>query len=426
VHLRRLKAEAEQRRRRNLAAIQTIFDNASSSFSHAAQNPKQIFIFIGYLTLLAVAMYTAREATRLLRILIESAIGKPKLIRETTRRSLHYTFISLVADKMLLSSLWDAIRGGYKEKKTCKDYFDDLVLPEELKHRVVILAKSASQARRHNAPHRHILLYGPPGTGKTMVARKFSECVGMDYALMSGGDVGPLGSDAVTQIHTLFSWAKVSPRGVLLFIDEAEAFLASRSKNLLTGENAHNALNALLYNTGGERRDFMLVLATNRADDLDPAVLDRCDESLQFSLPNDECRSSLLMQYFNSYVRDSAEQHNQQEQSIYSRTKSFFTRKEPFLFEINSDVMDCTHLRTVVKETAGFSGREIGKMMVALQSALHSSEDGKINKRDVNNILNIKTKEHAEKMKMVCSHTILEPGFTNSSELHSVSDRLRR
>jgi len=166
VHLRRLKAEAEQRRRRNLAAIQTIFDNASSSFSHAAQNPKQIFIFIGYLTLLAVAMYTAREATRLLRILIESAIGKPKLIRETTRRSLHYTFISLVADKMLLSSLWDAIRGGYKEKKTCKDYFDDLVLPEELKHRVVILAKSASQARRHNAPHRHILLYGPPGTGK--------------------------------------------------------------------------------------------------------------------------------------------------------------------------------------------------------------------------------------------------------------------
>ena len=111
--------------------------------------------------------------------------------------------------------------------------------------------------------HRIYFISSLPLT-KTMVARKFAECVGMDYALMSGGDVGPLGPDAVTQIHTLFSWAKVSPRGVLLFIDEAEAFLASRSKNLLTGENAHNALNALLYNTGGERRDFMLVLATNR------------------------------------------------------------------------------------------------------------------------------------------------------------------
>ena len=84
----------------------------------------------------------------------------------------------------------------------------------------------------------------------------------MDYALMSGGDVGPLGSDAVTQIHNLFLWARMSRNGVLLFIDEAEAFLASRSKTSLS-ENAHNALNALLYNTGGNS-DVLLVLATNR------------------------------------------------------------------------------------------------------------------------------------------------------------------
>ena len=121
-----------------------------------------------------------------------------------------------------------------------------------------------------------------------MVARKLAHCVGMDYALMSGkffviivlrrlflcatlifktldkgGDVGPLGADAVTQIHALFSWAKYSPRGVLLFIDEAEAFLGSRSKETMS-ESAHNALNALLYNTSGERKDFMLVIATNR------------------------------------------------------------------------------------------------------------------------------------------------------------------
>ena len=85
-----------------------------------------------------------------------------------------------------------------------------------------------------------------------------------DYFFLNiGGDVGPLGADAVTQIHALFSWAKFSPRGVLLFIDEAEAFLGSRSKANMS-ESAHNALNALLYNTSGERKDFMLVLATNR------------------------------------------------------------------------------------------------------------------------------------------------------------------
>jgi len=147
-------------------------------------------------------------------------------------------------------------------------------LPEELKERVLGLALSARKAKDYDAPHRHVLLYGPPGTGKTMVAKKMAECVGMDYALMSGGDVGPLGADGVTQIHNLFRWAKMSKKGVLLFIDEAEAFLASRGKNSMS-ESAHNALNALLYNTGGERKDFMLVLATNRAEDLDAAVLDR-------------------------------------------------------------------------------------------------------------------------------------------------------
>jgi ATPase family AAA domain-containing protein 3A/B len=50
---------------------------------------------------------------------------------------------------------------------------------------------------------------------------------------------------------------------------------------------AHNALNAILYNTGGERKDFMLILATNRADDLDAAaILDCYNESLNLPCPD--------------------------------------------------------------------------------------------------------------------------------------------
>lgn len=48
---------------------------------------------------------------------------------------------------------------------------------------------------------------------------------GLDYALMTGGDVAPLGAQAVTKIHQMFDWAKKSDRGLLLFIDEADAFL---------------------------------------------------------------------------------------------------------------------------------------------------------------------------------------------------------
>jgi len=48
---------------------------------------------------------------------------------------------------------------------------------------------------------------------------------GLDYALMTGGDVAPLGANAVTKIHELFNWAGRSRKGLLLFIDEADAFL---------------------------------------------------------------------------------------------------------------------------------------------------------------------------------------------------------
>jgi ATPase family AAA domain-containing protein 3A/B len=121
-----------------------------------------------------------------------------------------------------------------------------------------------------------------------MVARKMAKkSIGMDYA--SGGDVGPLGNDAVTQFHTLIRWARFSNKEVLLCIDEADFFLGDRS-NISMSETAHNSLNALLYNTGTEMTDFMMILATNRAEDLDPAALDRCDESLLFPLPDSACK----------------------------------------------------------------------------------------------------------------------------------------
>jgi ATPase family AAA domain-containing protein 3A/B len=41
----------------------------------------------------------------------------------------------------------------------------------------------------------------------------------MDYAIISGGDVTPLGGKAVTQIHELFDWAETSRKVCALLID---------------------------------------------------------------------------------------------------------------------------------------------------------------------------------------------------------------
>lgn len=36
---------------------------------------------------------------------------------------------------------------------------------------------------------------------------------GMDYAIMTGGDVAPMGKEGVTAMHKVFDWAGASRRG---------------------------------------------------------------------------------------------------------------------------------------------------------------------------------------------------------------------
>ena len=67
-------------------------------------------------------------------------------------------------------------------------------------------------------------------------------------------------------------------------------------------QGLRGALNAVLFRTGDQSRDFAVVLATNRPGDLDAAVLDRMDESLEFGLPGLNERRNILSQYVDQYI----------------------------------------------------------------------------------------------------------------------------
>ena len=233
-----------------------------------------------------------------------------------------------------------------------------------------------------------------------MVARKMAKSIGMDYALMSGGDVAPLGNDAVTQIHNLFRWARFSNKGVLLFIDEAECFLGDRSKTTMS-ETAHNALNALLYNTGTERKDFMMILATNRAEDLDSAILDRCDESLLFPLPDSACRKALLTDYFLEYIRPMENIIHEPCYRVLANVKKLFITEDRFRAVVDKDVMNEEQTNNIVARTTGFSGREIAKLMIAVQGSVFASNDGVLTSAMLEKIVSTKVDDHAMKMKMM-------------------------
>lgn len=61
-----------------------------------------------------------------------------------------------------------------------------------------------------------------------MFAKSLARHSGLDFAILTGGDVAPMGKEGVSAIHKVFDWAESSRKGLVLFIDEADAFLRKR------------------------------------------------------------------------------------------------------------------------------------------------------------------------------------------------------
>jgi len=226
----------------------------------------------------------------------------------------------------------------------------------------------------------HVMFYGPPGTGKTMVAQRFAEYSGLEYAIMSGGDVAPLEEQAVTELHKLFKWVHRSRRGVLLFIDEADAFLSSRKRGTMS-EPLRNALTTMLYHTGTPSSQFMMVLATNRPHDLDSAVLDRIDESVEFGLPDVKAREDLVTLYFRKYITQPLKIKPLRPDEILdpkeangNRNGRFSPKSPSMAMPKREDLLAEDGLLEVARRTHGFSGREISKLMTSLQTHILFSD----------------------------------------------------
>ena len=300
LHLARLELEKSQERQTFIAVAQTAVSAIATRMGNFLRDPEAVAKTVAVASSLFIAYHGAKKGTSVVGNYVASNLGRPALVRETSRRS----YLSA-------RELWRRASGSYRVHGSRG--LGEIVLASQEAERIKTLAASVKCAKEHNLPHRHILLHGPPGTGKTMFGRVLAFESGMDYAVMTGGDVGPLGKDAVTELHRLFDWALRSRNGLVVFMDEADAFLrawppaalsagsACRSQGALTGvlrcgvagrrdrdgmsEEMRAALNAFLYNTGTESSKFMLVLATNQPQLLDTAVIDRVDSSVLFKLP---------------------------------------------------------------------------------------------------------------------------------------------
>ncbi|XP_009887899.1 PREDICTED: ATPase family AAA domain-containing protein 3A isoform X2 [Charadrius vociferus] len=312
------------------------------------------------LTLLAVGVYSAKNATAVAGRYIEARLGKPSLVRETSRIT-------------VLEALKHPIKVGKRLTSKAQDALEGVVLSPQLEARVRDIAIATRNTKKNKSLYRNILMYGPPGTGKTLFAKKLAVHSGMDYAIMTGGDVAPMGREGVTAMHKLFDWANTSRRGLLLFVDEADAFLRKRATEKIS-EDLRATLNALLFHTSR----FMLVLASNQPEQFDWAINDRIDEMVNFDLPQLEERERLVRMYFDRHVLKPATEGKQ--------------RLKLAQFDYGKKCSEIARL------TEGMSGREISQLAVAWQAAAYASEDGVLTEAMIDARVADAVQQHKQKM----------------------------
>jgi len=379
VRLREMRARMAEERKTRLEAIQAVFSGLGSGGRTLLEDRSKMAALVGGLTALALGVYGARAAARVSGNLLERRLMRPPLVRETSRTT------------------WNRQQAGgvgwrWPWSKQDSNFLEKIVLEEELAERLTWTTNSLVNAKRNGTPFRHLMLYGPPGTGKTLFARTLARQSGLDYAIMSGGDVGPLGKDAVSELNKLFSWANASRKGLILFIDEADAFLrmGRGSDSGAMSEEARNVLSAFLHHTGTESDKFVVVLATNIREILDRAVLDRIDESFEFPLPSLEERRRMLEMFMEEHVHRPT--------------------KKGKVIEVDA-ALDAGFLDDVCRRTEGFSGRQLAKLALAYQAAVFGSGTTRLTPGLAETVLRYKLAHREEDAEMFAAGGSAKAGF---------------
>jgi len=127
-----------------------------------------------------------------------------------------------------------------------------------------------------------ILLHGPSGVGKTMLSCAIAHHLGQKLLLATSISSA---ETLLNDLRLVFREARI--QNALVFLDECEGLLQSR--NLRNGYSVNNVLSEI------ERYDGLLLLATNRPNDLDEALHRRITLSVELPLPDAVLRKKIWL-----------------------------------------------------------------------------------------------------------------------------------
>ncbi|CAO3698213.1 unnamed protein product [Rhizopus microsporus] len=160
-------------------------------------------------------------------------------------------------------------------------------------------------------PPRGVLLYGPPGTGKTMLVKAVAHHTTASFIRVVGSEfVQKYLGEGPRMVRDVFRLARENSPSIV-FIDEIDA-IATKRFDAQTGADreVQRILLELLNQMDGfdQTSNVKVIMATNRADTLDPALLrpGRLDRKIEFPTP-DRRQKRLIFQTITSKMNLSEE-----------------------------------------------------------------------------------------------------------------------
>ncbi len=171
-------------------------------------------------------------------------------------------------------------------------------------------------ARYGRKPAKGILLYGPPGCGKTMIGKGIAynlsklvdDCGAGHFIEIKGPEIlEKWVGNSEANVRRIYEAARDATQDtekpVVIFIDEAESILKTRGTGVSSDVYDSIVPQFLAEMDGLNGQDNVItVLATNREDIIDPAILrdGRVDRRIKVPRPNETGATEI----FNIYLQD--------------------------------------------------------------------------------------------------------------------------
>ncbi|KAJ5373721.1 Proteasome regulatory particle subunit Rpt6 [Penicillium concentricum] len=196
--------------------------------------------------------------------------------------------VALMMVEKVPDSTYDMIGGLDQQIKEIKE-----VIELGLKHPELFESLGIAQPKG-------VLLYGPPGTGKTLLARAAAHHTDCRFIRVSGSElVQKYIGEGSRMVRELFVMAREHAPSII-FMDEIDSIGSSRIDSSGGGDSeVQRTMLELLNQLDGfePTKNIKIIMATNRLDILDPALLrpGRIDRKIEFPLHRQvEARADIL------------------------------------------------------------------------------------------------------------------------------------